>query len=365
MALTAEQQALDFNPELQDVSRQRKLAELLMSQGMQQPQGQMISGYYVAPSITQQLNPIANILAGQAVGERADVKQTQMAEMLRKQGDAAAKDVMETYKQNPQAALAKASQYSQFPQVKALLPQLSKVALPEATTLEREFVAAKNQGYQGNINDFKNQMSDYQKIQAANEKQRLGLESARLNAGQIVETANGPMLVNTRTGEASPLMAGGQPLAPKLNAEQSKDITAINQQRAAVNGALQLVEATPSAFSFGRGLAGKLPAGETLAGRTEKPEQTEARSAVFNIVSKVINERAGAAQSAQELARLNAFLPSELDNAESIKRKLNGFNKYLNEQEKGTRINPNIPMQSQTPQAPQTPKKVVNFNDLP
>jgi hypothetical protein len=184
MALTAEQQALDFNPELQDVSRQRKLADLLMAQGMQQPQGQMISGYYVAPSFTQQLNPLANILAGQSVGERADTKQAQMAEMLRVQGDKAAQEVMQAYKQDPQLALAKASQYQQFPQVKALLPQLSKVALPEATTLEREFVAAKNQGYQGNINDFKNQMSEYQKVQAANDKQRLGLEGARLTLEQ-------------------------------------------------------------------------------------------------------------------------------------------------------------------------------------
>jgi hypothetical protein len=81
--MTPEQQALDFNPELQDVSRQRKLADLLMSQGMQQPQGQMISGYYVAPSFTQKLNPIANILAGQAVGERADTKQAELAALLR------------------------------------------------------------------------------------------------------------------------------------------------------------------------------------------------------------------------------------------------------------------------------------------
>jgi hypothetical protein len=85
MALTPEQQALDFNPELQDVSRQRKLADLLMSQGMQQPQGQMISGHYVAPSFIQQLNPIANILAGQAVGERADTKQQELAAALRTQ----------------------------------------------------------------------------------------------------------------------------------------------------------------------------------------------------------------------------------------------------------------------------------------
>lgn len=81
---TAEQQALDFNPELQDVSRQRKLAELLMAQGLQgQPQGQMISGHYVAPSWTQNLAPMANILAGQAVGERADTQQAQLAAALR------------------------------------------------------------------------------------------------------------------------------------------------------------------------------------------------------------------------------------------------------------------------------------------
>jgi hypothetical protein len=141
-------------------------------------------------------------------------------------------------------------------------------------------------------------------------------------AGQVVETANGPMIVNTRTGDATPIMAGGQPIAPKLTAEQSKDITGINQQRSVVDSALNLVEKTPSAFSFGRGAAGALPLGETLAGRTEKPDETKARAAVFNIVSKVINERAGAAQSVQELKRLNAFLPSEYDNAKQIKNKL-------------------------------------------
>jgi len=83
MALTPEQQALDYNPELQDVSRQRKLAELLMAQGMQQPQGQMISGHYVAPSWSQQMNPMANILAGQAIGNRADTEQVKIAEALR------------------------------------------------------------------------------------------------------------------------------------------------------------------------------------------------------------------------------------------------------------------------------------------
>ena len=81
--MAKEQEILGASPELQDVSRQRKLAEMLMAQGTQQPQGQMISGYYVAPSLAQQLNPLANILAGQAVGERADTKQLQLADALR------------------------------------------------------------------------------------------------------------------------------------------------------------------------------------------------------------------------------------------------------------------------------------------
>ena len=81
--MAKEQEILGASPELQDVGRQRKLAEMLMSQGTQQPQGQMISGYYVAPSLAQQLNPIANILAGQAVGERADTQQVKLAEALR------------------------------------------------------------------------------------------------------------------------------------------------------------------------------------------------------------------------------------------------------------------------------------------
>jgi hypothetical protein len=159
-------------------------------------------------------------------------------------------------------------------------------------------------------------------------------------AGQVVETANGPMIVNTRTGDATPIMAGGQPIAPKLTTEQVKDITAVNQQRATIDGAIADVQKNKSAFSFGRGVAQNLPYGESIAGRFEKPEDTQARAYVFNNVSAVIKERAGTAQSAQELTRLNSFLPATTDNADQIISKLNGFKQYLNDFEKGTRISP-------------------------
>ena len=144
-----------------------------MSQGMQQPQGQMISGYYVAPSLTQQLNPIANMLAGQAVGERADTKQAELATALRTQGNAAVQKVMQTFKQNPNLGVQEAAQLQQFPQVKALLPTLAKAL--EQTPEERKYQAAIADGsFKGGFNAFMNQMSD-------TDKERLRLENLKYN----------------------------------------------------------------------------------------------------------------------------------------------------------------------------------------
>ena len=190
MALTPEQQAMDFNPELQDVSRQRKLADLLMSQGMQQPQGQMISGHYVAPSWTQQLNPMANILAGQAVGERADTKQTEMAQALRKQGNAAVQKVMATFKENPELGVQEAAQLQQYPQVKALFPTLAKAL--ELTPEERQYKAAIADGsFKGGFNAFKNQMTDAQKESARNERIRTGIAQSTFAADYGMQPQSG------------------------------------------------------------------------------------------------------------------------------------------------------------------------------
>ena len=156
-------------------------------------------------------------------------------------------------------------------------------------------------------------------------------------AGQVVDTANGPMIVNTRTGEAKPIMAGGEALPPKLSSEQQKDILSINQQKATIDGAIKDVQKHKDAFSFGRGAMQNLPYGETIAGRFETPEQTRTRAYVFNNVSAVIKERAGTAQSGQELQRINSFLPAVTDNADQIINKLEGFKQYLADMEKGTR----------------------------
>jgi len=363
MALTPEQQALDYNPELQDVSRQRKLAELLMAQGMQQPQGQMISGYYVAPSFTQQLNPMANILAGQAIGGRADTEQAKLAETLRTQKGQA----LSTFQQ----LMSKPETRGQAMQFAAsnrfLQPLAAKLAEGMKLGEGEKFVMP---GMDGQSVEMASGGAKYHapiSVDTGNStvlldpitKQKIAEypKAHQPVAGQVVETANGPMLVNTRTGQASPVMgAGGQAIAPKLTAEQSKDITSINQQYATIDGALKAVENTPTAFSFSRGAAQDLPGGETIAGRFDKPKEAEARAYVYNNVSAVIKERAGTAQSASEMQRINSFMPGPKDNAKQIENKLTGFKTYLKDLEKGTRVNPNMPTQQQAPQGQQAPQ---------
>ena len=67
----------------QQILRQQKMAEMLMEKGMQQPQGQMISGHYVRPSIFQNLAGLANTYVGQRGIEKAEQAQLDLAKRLR------------------------------------------------------------------------------------------------------------------------------------------------------------------------------------------------------------------------------------------------------------------------------------------
>lgn len=59
-------------PEMQDISRQRAFAKLLQEQGMQQEQGQMVSGHYVAPSWSQHLAKALQSGMGAYMNNQAD-----------------------------------------------------------------------------------------------------------------------------------------------------------------------------------------------------------------------------------------------------------------------------------------------------
>jgi hypothetical protein len=69
--------------EQQRLTRQQQMAQALIGNN-QQPQGQMIGNRYVAPSIFQNLQPVANMLAGAYISNQADEKQLALADRLRK-----------------------------------------------------------------------------------------------------------------------------------------------------------------------------------------------------------------------------------------------------------------------------------------
>lgn len=71
-------------PEIMGLERQRQYARMLMQQSAQ-PQGQMVSGQFVAPSWAQQLNTALNPVIGAYLSRGADEQALKLAKQLRQQ----------------------------------------------------------------------------------------------------------------------------------------------------------------------------------------------------------------------------------------------------------------------------------------
>jgi hypothetical protein len=198
---------------------------------------------------------------------------------------------------------------------------------------------------------FAEQMSEYQKAQNKIAQQQANIAQQRANIEQqklaqddtsvVYQTdANGNVVAlpsrlkagEVPAGRTAVAPGGGfQPMMAKPSEAEGKEQMSINQQKSIVQGALRAIKETPDAFGY---TAGSMP--ESLRGRLASPEENTNRSYLFNVVSGVIKERAGTAQSAAEAQTLARFLPTETDNADIIKSKLEGFDKYLTDKEAGT-----------------------------
>lgn len=78
----------DMQADQASIERQRQLAQLLVQQGLQPPQSQMVSGRYVAPSWTQYLSQGLANYRGQQMQKEADAKQKALAAQLQGRKDA-------------------------------------------------------------------------------------------------------------------------------------------------------------------------------------------------------------------------------------------------------------------------------------
>lgn len=79
------QQVAGFMPEMQDITRQRELAKMLLQKGQADNlQGQMVSGRYVGASPLQGIANLYSAYKGAELAKEADTKQAQLAELIRK-----------------------------------------------------------------------------------------------------------------------------------------------------------------------------------------------------------------------------------------------------------------------------------------
>ena len=239
----------------QQINRQQRFADMLMAQN-QQPQGQMISGRYVAPSFFQMLNPVANMLAGAYIGKRGDEEATKLAEKIRT-GRAAGEQkitnlafgtpdvatevagpyagnvpmpvaVKEGSKPDYAAALREINNPANYGAGKDIKPMLYKQMMPDPTPEEKRFKAAVADGSwnvqkQGGLNAFLNQMSEKDKASLAIDRARLGIAQQELafNTGMPMGGVGAPQVAPQGTNQyqtinqGSPILATGQQVAPQ------------------------------------------------------------------------------------------------------------------------------------------------------
>lgn len=259
----------DEQMENQNIERQRKYAELLRTQSQQPPQGQMVSGHFVAPSWTQHLAGILKAYQGGKAGRDADERQKALGEAVRgrqkeemgqftglmtgspaqptgqqfqtganEMGDEAATVPQWQGAQKPD--LKAAYSYAAGAQTPALqqvglrglaeMPQLEAQAAERVENrdfrrAEREAVAAQRmqemQAQHGlRMEQMAQQGADRQRM--AEEQRAFQMEMKKLQAAsgagaqpyfQPVQTANGVMAFNARTGRVEPVMgADGNPV---------------------------------------------------------------------------------------------------------------------------------------------------------
>jgi hypothetical protein len=175
------------------------------------------------------------------------------------------------------------------------------------------------------------------------DERRLGLEGQKIdqdNWGAIADPVTGGVVMfNRKSGEVRPLgPGGGEPMkaptgAPlptlpgKPTEDQRKKVAGASESISQLDMAIQALDKAPGAYggvgNFVAGLAesaGGTPV-QSLTSRRYNPDELRVKNYVSNVVSKIINERAGANVTLREELR-QKFLPQDTDGLDQAKQKL-------------------------------------------
>lgn len=227
----------EFQPELTDIQRKQKLAELLMQRGMTQPQGQMVGGRFVAPSMAERLAGLFNVYSGRNLQETTEERQKALAEQLRNVGVQEIQKFNELLQSNPQEAYQFA-QTARTPELKAI--GLKKM-LPQELTLkpgERHMVISPT-GESKTVAEVPERPVVVGNNLVDPLTGKVVYTAPKEYKGQLVETAGGFMEFDPNTRSLKPLLdASGQPvMGNKANLPEgaTKQVTGATNLKQAID----------------------------------------------------------------------------------------------------------------------------------
>jgi len=346
-----------FEPQVQDITRQREMAKMLLQKGMSDNlQGQMVSGRYVGASPWQGIANIYSAYSGRQLAEEADKKQADLARQIRDlrnqetdsimealQGRPEQKQILATeqnvpagqtvlddmneptlvqaarpeLKADPRLALARALK-SETGAGATLMPLIGKQAFPEPLAIEREYQLAQKSGYKGNFTDYLKYKENLKDVQPSY---------------TTVEADGGLYTLNSRTGQLTPATdATGKPLAGKSAKLTEYEGKATNFGMQMANSAQEMKSLEDAGYnpaSF-KNQAGISSAG-TKAGNIFVSKETQRyRQAMDNFANAYIRFQSGANVPEQEIKRnLENLMPAMGDSEEKLAQKARARAKAL------------------------------------
>jgi hypothetical protein len=255
-----------------DTQRKKAIADLLLKQGLQGAgAGQMVSGHYIAPALTQQLAPLLQVLASRRLNTQANQSQYALAGQYGQAQSKAASDFYDAYKENPRQAIIKAMA-SPYPAVQSAAKDLlgKTLGASDAASLVDKGFTGTSVGQFANSND-PTQLNKTT-IQTGNDPIRTVNTSG--TGGVSVGLPNQPKLFDQPT-----MGPGGVPLQTSLVTGQAqfghpKEFTSVNVAQMPGNVALDtgaklsydsLAESRKVALGAQQALAGMQGARNILA----------------------------------------------------------------------------------------------------
>ena len=345
--------------EQQQLNRQQQMAQALMQQGMQQPQGQMVSGRFVPTSFFQNVLPLAQMYAGTRMAEKGDKQALELATRLRGQQQKMGEDYFnaispqQTELAGPTPTGAPLSTVNQPDYRKAFSIATDPYAPTWLKTQAAEMLKPQKVGEGEKVIRFNPATGKNEVVAEGGEKFRAPLQTdtgtfieyrdpkdptivlARVpktqmpTAGQVVERDDGTFLIDTRTGQAKPvigpagqpLIGGGKPLTETQSNAVAFGARAIEADKIASGLEKKGVTNTGIIRTVAGGIVGQAP----IVG--EKLEQG-VRSA-FNPIPSVLGGPSGEQQQVEQARRnfISAVLRKESGAAI-------GVNEYANEERK-------------------------------